>query len=67
MFDDMCDVENGAIIGWDVGCGGEEEVAASTAASFWFAKMAGITVGSKDHITGMVGENGFFLSGEVVK
>ena len=47
MFDDMCDVENGVVIGWGVGCGGEEEVAAGAAVSFWFAKIAGITVGAR--------------------
>ena len=61
MFDDMCYVENGAIIGWDVCIGRKEEVAACSAASFGFAKVAGVTVSGKDHFAGVISEYCFFL------
>ncbi len=49
MFNDMCDVWNCAIVGLNVGLGGEEEVASGVAASFWFAKVACVAVDCKYH------------------
>jgi hypothetical protein len=40
VFDDVCNVENGVIVRWNVGGGREEEVAASATAGFLFGKIA---------------------------
>ena len=39
----------------------------STAACLWFTEVAGVAVCSKDHVTGVVCDDGFFLHGEIIK
>ena len=66
MFDDVCDLQDGAIVGRNVCMGREEEVAAGTSSSIRFAKVAGIAVCSEYHVAGMVSDDGIFLCCEVV-
>jgi hypothetical protein len=40
VLDDVCNVEDGVIVRWNVGGGREEEVAASATAGFLFGKIA---------------------------
>ena len=51
MFDDVRDVEDGSIVGWDVGVVGKEEVATGAAFGFELAEVAGVAVDGKDHVT----------------
>jgi hypothetical protein len=44
MFDYVCNVEHGTIVGWYCGFVGEEEVPSCSAACLWFTEIAGITV-----------------------
>ena len=63
MFDYVGNIQDGAIVGWDVGIGGQEEVATSVASGFWFTQVAGIAVGCQNHVASMVRENGSVLRG----
>ena len=67
MFDDVCDVQNGTVVEWNVRMGREEKMAAGAALSFRFAEVAGITVCSEYHVAGVVSDGGIFLSCKVVK
>ena len=67
MFDDVSNVENVTVVGWDVDIRGEKEVAPGLTVGMWFAEVAGITVGCKNHVTGMISENSFLLSGQLIK
>ena len=66
MFDDVCDVQDGAVVGRNVCMGREEEVAAGMASSIRFAEVAGIKGCSKYHVAGMISDDGIFLCCEVV-
>ena len=67
MFDDVCDVQNDTIVGWNVCMGREEKMAAGMASSFRFAEVAGVIVCSEYHVAGVVSDDGTFLSCEVVE
>ena len=58
MFDDVRNVENGSIVRRNVGAIGEEEVATCSAASLWFAEVAGVAVARKNHVASIVGDDG---------
>ena len=67
MFDDVCNVQDGTVVGWNVCMGREEKMAAGPASSFRFAEVAGITVYSEYHVAGVASDDGIFLSCEVVE
>ena len=67
LFNDVGNVEDCPIVGRYICIGGKKEVAACATAGLWFTEVAGVTVCSKNHIASMVGENRFFLRGQVVE
>ena len=66
MFDDLCNVHYGAIVGWNVSMGREEEVAAGMALGVRLTEVAGVTVCRKYHVAGVVRDDGIFLCFKVV-
>ena len=42
-------------------------MAPGPAASIGFTEVAGVAVGCKNHVAGMIGEYSFLLSGQVIK
>lgn len=67
MFDDVGDVEDGAVVRRVGSVTGEEEMATSVAASLGFAEVAGVAMGGQNHVARVVSENSFFLGGDVVE
>ena len=63
MFDDMCNIEHGPVVGWDRGMVGKKEVAACAAARVGYAKAASVTVGCEYHLACVVRDDGFLLRG----
>ena len=61
VFDDVSNVEDRTIVGRDVSIGRKKEMAACTAACFGFTEVTCVAVGGKDHVTGVVCEDGVFL------
>ena len=67
MLDDVGNVQDGTIVGWDFCIGGEKEMPTSSAMCAGFAEITGIAVDGKDHVAGIVCENCIVLGGDVVK
>jgi hypothetical protein len=67
VFDDVRNVEYGAIVGWYFGGRREEEVATSTTARFRFGEIAGIAVRCLLHVAGVVCDDGIFLGRDVIE
>ena len=67
MFDDVCDVEDGTVVGRYVSPIGEEEVPTGSTARFWFAEITGIAVCRKFHFAGIVSDDRFFLRSKIVE
>lgn len=67
VFDDVGNVENGAVVLRNVGTVGEEEMATSPATGFRFTEVACVAVDSQFHCTCVVGDDGVVLGGEIVK
>ncbi len=67
MFDDVGNVENGAVVLRNVGTVGEEEMAASPATGFRFTGVACVAVDSQFHGTCIVGDDGVVLDGKIVE
>ena len=67
MFDDVCNVEDGAVVGWYVSPIGEEDVPTGLTAGFGSAEIAGIAVCGKFHVAGIVCDDCFFLGCKVVE
>ena len=63
MFDDVGDVEDGAVVGGDFGVSRHEEMSACSAFGFWFAQRTGIAMDRHDHFTVVVCEYRIFLCG----
>ena len=67
VFDNVGDVEDGAVVVGDVGAVGEKEMSSSATAGLGFAEVAGITVYSEFHVTGVVCDDGVVLGAEIVQ
>ena len=67
MFDDVGNVEDGAVVGGDFCIVGQEEMSTRAAFDLRFAEVAGVAVDRHDHLAAVVGEYCIFLCGEVVK
>ena len=67
MFDDVGNVKDGPVVGWDFCVRREKEMSPCTAARYGFAEITGIAVDGEDHVTGIVGEHCFILGGYVVQ
>ena len=61
----MCDVEDGAIVGWDLGVIRHAKMSSRSAFGFWLAQVAGVAMYRHDHFTAVAGEDHFFLCGEI--
>ncbi len=66
-FDDLGDIENGAVVGCFVGAIGEEEVSAGAAPSFWFSEIGCVAVDAKDHVAFGIREDGIRMGGNIVQ
>ena len=66
MFDDVGDIQNGAIVSWNLFIKREKEVATGAAACLGLAEIACITVDGKFHVTTFVCEYSVFLSGQKI-
>ena len=67
MFDDVGDVEDGAIVGGDFDISRHEEMSARSAFGFWLAQVASIAIDRHDHFTAVVCEYRIFFCGEVIE
>ena len=67
MLDDVRYVKNGAIIGWNCGVAGEEEMPACSALSFGITEISGIAMYRYYHVSGIICEHSFFLCGQVIE
>ena len=67
MLDDVHYVDNGAIIGWNCGVAGEEEMAACLASRFGITEIAGVFMYREYHAAGITCENIFFLCSQVIE
>ena len=67
MFDDVCDIQDSPVVGWDFRIGREKEMPPSAAACPGLAEITGVAVYGEDHVAGIVGENCIVLGGNVTQ
>ena len=67
MFDDVGDIQDGPVVGWDFRIGREKEMPPSAAAFPGFTEITGVAVYGEDHVAGVVGENCIVLGGDVIQ
>ncbi len=67
MFDDVGNVQDGSIVGWDFCIGGEKKLPTGSATCAGFAEITGIAVDGKDRVAVVVGENCIVLGADVVE
>ena len=67
MLDDVRYVKNGAIIGWNCGVAGEEEMDACLALQFGITEIVGVAIYIEYHVARIIREHRFFLCGQVMK
>ena len=61
MSNDVCNVEDSAIVRGQGCIRGHEKVTTSLAASLWFAQIAGVAVGCQNHVAGILCDDRFVL------